>query len=164
MILEVQHQRSCSRPPSTLKGGISAQIRDIPQIVLLTVQTCLCDIAHSMLDSPDDTVHEQLELVWRDGQQGYHTGVSQRYGSDDQINVPGKHVKLIERSSLKKPTRCSGNSAKSWLIMLSVGSNTASKMAGTCGVNRGYMGSFSAKSNWNAGMVNLHRVYGGWWP
>jgi hypothetical protein len=45
--------------------------------------------------------------------------------------APSKQQRLMARNSLKKPTRCSGNSVKSLLIMLSVGSNTASKMAGT---------------------------------
>ena len=46
------------------------------------------------------------------------------------VNSAEKQFKLIARSNLKKPTRCSGNSAKSWFIMLSVGSKTASRMAG----------------------------------
>lgn len=54
------------------------------------------------------------------------------------VSNAGKQFRLTALRSLKNPTRCSGNSAKSWLIMLSVGSNTASRMAGTCGVNRGY--------------------------
>jgi len=49
---------------------------------------------------------------------------------------PGKQWRLIARRSLKNPTRCSGNSAKSWLIMFKVGSKTASKIGGTCDVKR----------------------------
>lgn len=52
-------------------------------------------------------------------------------------NLPGKQFRLMARSNLKNPTRCSGNSAKSWLIMFKVGSNTASRIAGTWGVNNG---------------------------
>lgn len=48
-----------------------------------------------------------------------------------QGGPPRKQLRLIALNSLKKPARCSGNSAKSWLIMLSVGSNTASRIAGT---------------------------------
>jgi hypothetical protein len=44
---------------------------------------------------------------------------------------PGKHDAFIARSILKKPTRCSGNSEKSWLIMLRVHSKTASRMGRT---------------------------------
>ena len=36
---------------------------------LRTIQTSLRNITHSMLDSPDDTIHEQLELIWWDGQE-----------------------------------------------------------------------------------------------
>ena len=53
------------------------------------------------------------------------------------MRAPGKQFRLMARRSLKNPTRCSGNSAKSWLIMFNVGSKTASRMAGTCGVRRG---------------------------
>jgi hypothetical protein len=45
--------------------------------------------------------------------------------------VPGKQLRLIARRSLKKPTRCSGYSEKSRLIMFNVGMNTASRMGGT---------------------------------
>ena len=36
----------------------------------LTVETGLSDITHGVLDGPDDTIHEQLELWRREGQQG----------------------------------------------------------------------------------------------
>ena len=32
------------------------------RMIELTVQSCLCNIAHGMLDSPDDAVDEELEL------------------------------------------------------------------------------------------------------
>ena len=38
---------------------------------LRTIQTSLRNITHSMLDSPNDTVHEQLELVGREGEKSY---------------------------------------------------------------------------------------------
>lgn len=44
---------------------------------------------------------------------------------------------LIARSSLKKATRCSGNSAKSWLIICSVHSKTAARMSPTRSVMSG---------------------------
>ena len=31
-----------------------------------TVQASLCNVTHRVLDSPDDTVHKELELLWRD--------------------------------------------------------------------------------------------------
>lgn len=34
-----------------------------------TIQSGFCNITHCVLDSPDDTVHEQLELVRWDTQQ-----------------------------------------------------------------------------------------------
>lgn len=37
--------------------------------LMLTIETRLRNITHSMLDSPYDTVHEQLELLWRYSQQ-----------------------------------------------------------------------------------------------
>lgn len=46
----------------------------------------------------------------------------------------GKHEASMARIILKKPTRCSGYSAKSWLIMFKVGSNTASRMGRIWGV------------------------------
>lgn len=46
----------------------------------------------------------------------------------------------MARKSLKKPPRCSGNSAKSLLIMSSVGSKTASRIGAICGERRFYTG------------------------
>ena len=47
------------------------------------------------------------------------------------LGVPGKQLRLIALKNLKKPARCSGYSEKSWLIMVIVGSNTASRIGGT---------------------------------
>lgn len=55
---------------------------------------------------------------------------------DKSPHSPGKQVPLIARSNLKNPPRCSGNSAKSLLIMSRVGSNTASRIGAICGASR----------------------------
>lgn len=36
----------------------------------LTVKTGVCNVPHCVFDSPDDTVHEQFELIGRYTQQG----------------------------------------------------------------------------------------------
>ena len=36
---------------------------------MITVQACLRDIPHRVLDSPDDAVDEELELCWWQSQQ-----------------------------------------------------------------------------------------------
>ena len=50
----------------------------------LTVQSGFRDVPHGMLDGPDDTIHEQLELGWRNGEKSYNTvyvnkKISQKY-------------------------------------------------------------------------------------
>lgn len=54
-----------------------------------------------------------------------------------KVNIPLKQLLLIALKSLKKPTRCSGNSEKSWLIIVNVGSKTSSSIAATLPVNSG---------------------------
>ena len=39
--------------------------------MLLTVQACVRYISHCVFDRPDDAVHEQLELRWREGEERY---------------------------------------------------------------------------------------------
>lgn len=103
-----------------------------------TVQSCISDVSHRMLEGPYNAIHEHLELRGLEFEQSCRT-------HQQIINIilihqvlPGKHVKFMARWSLKNPTRCSGNSEKSWLIMLRVGSNTASSMGMTCDVSNDY--------------------------
>ena len=70
--------------------------------------------------------------------------IAQMMESMNSLNCGGgsssnaaKQDASMARIILKKPTRCSGYSAKSWLIMFKVGSKTASRIGRICGVNSG---------------------------
>ena len=63
------------------------------------------------------------------------------------VSLPGKQVPLIALSNLKNPPRCSGNSAKSLLIISSVGSKTASRIGAIWLDKRGWYISFPSMSS-----------------
>ena len=79
---------------------------------VLTAQANVGNVTHCVLNSPNDTIHEQLELIRRDTQQSYALTVITCHQRMQKYE-PGKQVMLIARRSLKNPTRCSGNSVKS---------------------------------------------------
>lgn len=54
----------------------------------LTVEASVRDIAHGVLDRPNDTVHEKLELCRGDGEKGYiHLSMSIRRSIQENVQA-----------------------------------------------------------------------------